>query len=111
MDDRRLAGPVRDHLVDGRNQVLVSAASAWEISIKRVLGKLRAPDDLREQIELARFDPLAITFEHAEAVGELPAHHGDPFDRMLVAQALFEGLTIVTHDEQIGRYDVDVLLV
>lgn len=108
-DDARLQQDARERIADGRNQVLVSAASAWEITIKRAVGKLRAPDDLARQVAQARFDPLDITIEHAVAVGDLPNHHRDPFDRLLVAQARVDGLTIVTHDVQIERYDVAVL--
>lgn len=108
-DDPTLTGDAREAIVDGRNDVLVSAVSAWEITIKRALGKLRAPDDLPDQLARARFAPLDVTIEHALAVGELPDHHADPFDRMLVAQARTERLTLVTRDAHIARYDVDVL--
>jgi PIN domain nuclease of toxin-antitoxin system len=90
-------------------EVRVSAVSVWEIAIKRALGKLDAPHDLVEQLTAHRFDTLDITVEHAFAVEQLPPHHGDPFDRMLVAQATVEDLTIVTRDRSIARYDVDVL--
>ncbi len=108
-DDRRLAPEIRAAIVDGKTEVLVSAASAWEITVKRALGKLRAPDDLPGQVAAARFESLDISVEHALAVGELPDHHRDPFDRMLVAQARVEGLTVVTNDPWIRRYDVAVL--
>jgi PIN domain nuclease of toxin-antitoxin system len=87
----------------------VSAASVWEIAIKRASGKLKAPDDLLEQVAVARFAALGITFEHATLAGELPPHHGDPFDRMLIAQAQIENLTLVTGDARIAAYDVPVL--
>ena len=90
--------------------VAISAAVAWELEIKRALKKLEAPSDLREQLELYRFDELPITIEHAIRAGELPAHHGDPFDRMLVAQAQLEALTIVTRDRKISSYDVATLM-
>ncbi|CAN5865761.1 type II toxin-antitoxin system VapC family toxin [soil metagenome] len=108
-EDRRLRPEVRDQIADGRTRVLVSAASAWEITIKRALGKLRAPGDLSDQLAAARFEGLALTTEHALAVGDLPALHGDPFDRLLVAQARVEGLTLVTSDPQVQRYEVTVL--
>jgi len=107
-DDPRLTLEDRAAITDGRAEVFVSAASAWEITIKRALGKLRAPDDLREQLAVARFEGLDVSIEHALAVGELPDHHRDPFDRILIAQARVEGLTIVTYDAQIKRYDVAV---
>lgn len=89
--------------------VFVSAASAWEISIKTALGKLDAPADLEQQLAAHRFDPLPITVAHARAAGPLPPHHDDPFDRLLVAQARSEGLTIVTRDPRIGLYGVATL--
>lgn len=104
----RISPESREAIRKGKNQVFVSSASAWEIAIKRGLGKLRAPDDLKAQIGLARFEALNITIDHALAAGDLPAHHSDPFDRLLVAQALVEDLTVVTHDPQIHRYDVAV---
>ncbi len=90
-------------------EVLVSAASAWEMAVKRSAGRLDAPENL--ELELARFgfEPLAITFAHAQSAGSLPPHHRDPFDRMLIAQARLESLTIVTVDRAFTRYDVDLL--
>lgn len=108
-DDARLRPDVRDRIADGRTEVLVSAASAWEIAIKRALGRLQVPGDLAIQLEAARFEGLDITIDHALAVGDLPDHHRDPFDRLLVAQAQVDRLTLVTHDPQIQRYDVAVL--
>lgn len=81
----------------------------WEIAIKRRLGKLDAPTDLLEQLERAKVELLPITTRHADRVGTLPMHHRDPFDRLLVAQADTEGLVLITADEWIGGYDVDVL--
>lgn len=108
-DDPRLTPPVREAVRDGRTRVFVSAVSAWEIAIKRRLGKLRAPTDLQDQLVALRFEELAVSVAHALGVGELEDHHADPFDRLLVAQARAEGLTLVTGDRQIGRYDVAVL--
>lgn len=88
--------------------VAVSAATVWEIEIKRALGKLRAPDDLLVTIDASGFDRLPIDFEHSLEAGRLPLIHGDPFDRMLIAQARIESLTIATADPQIKRYDVPV---
>ena len=87
----------------------LSAATVWEISIKRTLGKLEAPSDLLSQLELNRFQPLSITISHAYAAGSLPRHHDDPFDRMLVAQAIKEGLVLLTADPRIGLYSVETL--
>ena len=92
-----------------RNPVLVSTASTWEMGIKIALGKLRVPKDLVAQLREKRFTPLPVTVEHGLQVGELPLHHRDPFDRILVAQAQLEGLTIVTRDPRIARYDVQTI--
>ncbi|MEX0658472.1 MAG: type II toxin-antitoxin system VapC family toxin [Egibacteraceae bacterium] len=108
-DEPTLANGARDAITDGRNRVLVSTVSVWEIVIKKALGKLHAPDDLPQQLTSARLEPLEITITHALAVGDLPDHHTDPFDRMLVAQARTEGLTLVTRDARIAQYDVAVL--
>lgn len=105
--DDRLSAAAREVLVDGATEVRVSAVSAWEITIKRAIGKLDAPDDLPAQLEANRFDPLDVTIDHALAVGQLPPLHRDPFDRLLVAQARGEGLALMTADAQIGRYDVE----
>jgi PIN domain nuclease of toxin-antitoxin system len=104
--DERLVAAIADLLEDPANEVHVSAASAWEVAIKRALGQLQAPEDLAEAINSVGFGSLPITVGHALRAGGLPAHHRDPFDRMLVAQAQIEGLAIVTRDEQIARYDV-----
>ena len=90
-------------------EVTVSVATAWEISIKQAKGRLTAPDGLEEALADSGFRPLPIGLRHARLAGRLPEHHRDPFDRMLVAQAQLEGLTIVTRDPRIGRYDVHVL--
>ena len=70
--------------------VFVSSASAWEIGIKRAMGKLEVPYNLLEEIGLHRFTPLNMNFEHAQLTGELSSIHKDPFDRMLIAQAIVE---------------------
>lgn len=108
-DDPALSDAARTAIVDPGNRVLVSAVSAWEITIQQALGKLRAPHDLADQLARHRFTPLDVTVAHALAVGELPDHHADPFDRMLVAQARTDRLTLVTRDPQIRRYDVPTL--
>lgn len=84
-------------------------ASAWEAAIKRKLGKLETPDDLAAQLERKRFVALDVTLDHALTAGDLPLHHRDPFDRMLIAQAQLEGLTIVTRDRHFAPYDVALL--
>jgi PIN domain nuclease of toxin-antitoxin system len=108
-DVQNLSPAAGDALADGSIPAYVSAASIWEISIKRAAGKLKAPDDLLAQIADASFDSLPIDQEHADIAGGLPLHHRDPFDRMLVAQARCEQLTVVTRDERIAAYGVPVL--
>jgi len=92
------------------SEVFVSAASAWEMSIKRALGKLEAPMDLVTELERNRFEPLSLTVAHAEAAGALPRHHDDPFDRALVAQAQAEELVVVTRDPRFALYRVGTLV-
>lgn len=105
----RLARPARAAVEDPATGVAVSAVSVWEIEIKRALGKLDAPLDLLAQIRASQFDLLPVLGEHAVAAGRLPRHHEDPFDRMLIAQAVTEGLTLVTRDARFGPYGVTVL--
>jgi PIN domain nuclease of toxin-antitoxin system len=106
-DDPGLSKTAREALADPANDVLVSTASVWEIAIKRTLGKLTAPDDLPDHVEAAGFDWLPIGAEHAWRVRELPPHHRDPFDRLLVAQCLTEGMPIVSGDARFGAYGVE----
>jgi PIN domain nuclease of toxin-antitoxin system len=108
-DDRELGAKAREEIADGGNLVFVSAASAWEIAVKRAAGKLEAPGDVAEWIAQSNFAPLPIEVEHAVASVELPMHHSDPFDRLLVAQARLENLALVARDEAIDRYDVTVI--
>jgi PIN domain nuclease of toxin-antitoxin system len=112
-DEDRLSPTAHEVLSAGAVPAYVSAASIWEIAIKRASGKLDAPDNLLDKVAEARFIELGISFEHAIRAGALGGRgshlHGDPFDRMLVAQAQSEGLTLVTNDELIAAYDVPVL--
>jgi len=94
---------------DPDSDVLVSAASAWEIAIKARLGKLKAPPDLRDSLREAQLRELPVTLEHGLAVATLPLHHTDLFDRILVAQAQLERLTLVTSDPAMAAYDVALL--
>lgn len=87
----------------------VSVASLWEIGIKTALDKLDVPDDLPDRIQELGFELLDVTGEHAWYVRSLPHHHGDPFDRMLIAQAEVERLPIVTADPAFGAYNADVI--
>lgn len=89
--------------------VFVSAASAWEAAIKVSLGRLELPDTIEAGVLASGFEKLLITFSHAERAAGLPPHHKDPFDRMLVAQAQAEGLTLVTHDRLLEQYEVEIL--
>ncbi len=104
-----LRAETRKAIERAQTPVLVSAASAWEMGVKISVGKLRAPLDLMQQIRDKRFTPLPVTVEHGLRVNELPLLHRDPFDRLLVAQAQLEGLTIVTRDPRIAAYDVETL--
>lgn len=99
----------REAISDPEMTVVVSAATAWEIAIKKASGRLEAPDDFREALEANDFGMLAITVDHALAAGTLPAHHSDPFDRMLIAQAQTEGLTLVSVDNRFAEYEVELL--
>ena len=112
-DDRRLQPATLKLLADPLNDVFVSAVSAWEIAIKAKLGKLPVPPNIAEwlpaQLLTNRLTPLSITVAHAASVEHLPAHHADPFDRLLIAQARAENLTLVTGDPQFERYEVRLL--
>jgi len=110
VDDHHLKPAARQLMADPMNEVFVSAASAWEIAIKASLGKLTVPPDvatwLPAQLLTTRLTPLPISVFHAAAAARLPAHHADPFDRLLIVQAVAEHLTIVTRDPQFQRYEV-----
>jgi PIN domain nuclease of toxin-antitoxin system len=106
--DRRLPAAVRATIADPANEALVSAASAWEIAIKRSVGKLEAPDLLLDEVPSVGLQWLPVTAEHAWAVRQLPLHHRDPFDRLLVAQATLEDAVIVSGDRRLAAYGVAV---
>lgn len=108
-DDHRLRERVAEAIASGDNEILVSAASVWEIEIKRAKGTLPAPDDLLDQIDACGFGLLAIEGAHAHAAGRLPRHHHDPFDRMLVAQATAEDAALVTADSALSAYGTATL--
>ena len=112
-DNTRLVESARAAITDPANDLYLSAASAWEIAIKYELGRLRLrvpPHEyVVEQRRLHRIDSLPITEDAALQVGKLPALHRDPFDRLLVAQAIVEGLTIVTSDRLVSMYPVRVI--
>lgn len=108
-EPKKLKPELRELISDGANEVYVSAASAWEIEIKQTLGKLRAPEDLEAQLAAARLEELPVRIKHAVAMRRLPPWHRDPFDRLLIAQARVEQLTLVTRDEKFRSYDVPLL--
>jgi PIN domain nuclease of toxin-antitoxin system len=107
-DSRELKTATREAIASAE-LVFVSAATAWEAGIKVALGRLRIPDTISAGIADSGFEELPITVGHAEAAAALPPLHADPFDRMLVAQARLERLTLVTHDRRLRGYAVDVL--
>ncbi len=104
-----LAERAIDEIAEPTNLVAVSAASIWEISIKAAQGKLSTDASLPDAVVEAGFEPLPITFAHADLAASLPAHHRDPFDRMLVAQAMTEDLVVVTRDPIFSAYGVPTL--
>lgn len=109
----QLSPRVRNLLAEADTDVLVSAASLWEAAIKQSNGKMRLPGPAGDWLPYAlgkmRIDVLDMTGSHALTAGSLPRLHGDPFDRMLVAQAVVESLTLVTRDSAIRRYEVETL--
>jgi PIN domain nuclease of toxin-antitoxin system len=104
----RLGSEAREAIANTQ-EVFVSAVSAWEAAIKASLGKLELPDSLSSGIKASGFEQLSITFAHVESTASLPFHHRDPFDRLLVAQAKLEQMTLVTHDRQLEAYGIDIL--
>ncbi len=108
-DDPALGTDARALIADPVNEVFVSAATVWEIAIKRALGKLEAPPDLAGALDELGFAEAPVTAADGERAGGLEAHHRDPFDRMLVAQSLRLGASPVTHDPIFGRYGVEVV--
>lgn len=112
-DSPRLSPAAREHCRHAGNQLFLSSASIWEIAIKARIGKLTIPAPLdvflTEQLNINAIESLPVTLQHALRVAELPDHHRDPFDRMLVAQALTESLPILTSDTAIRAYGVEVV--
>ena len=105
-DDDRLTPATRAAIADPRTSVAVSAASAWEMAIRAARGKLTIPEDLAEEIARRGFEGLPVTVEDSLAAGALPRHHDDPFDRMLIAQAVRRRFVLVTADRRFADYDV-----
>jgi PIN domain nuclease of toxin-antitoxin system len=108
-DDATLDTGARAAIASPANDVLVSAATIWEIEIKRALGKLESPDGLVDAVEASTFQALPISLIDAERAGRLSPHHRDPFDRMLVAQAMRLDALIVSRDDAFVAYGLDVL--
>lgn len=112
-DPDRVPSPLLDRLASDAEDLVLSAVSTWEIAIKYGLGRLGLPDPPSRYVPARMADsgvrPLPVSVDHTLRVAALPAHHTDPFDRLLVAQAQLEGMTIVTPDAQIGRYDVETV--
>ena len=106
----RLSPELTERISSGEETISVSAASLFEVELKRTAGKLSCPDDLEAQLTQAGFRVLAITPEHASAAGRLPLHHADPIDRLIIGQALCERLTILTADQRFRAYGVDLLM-
>ena len=109
-NNKTLSEQASQAIRESNNLVFISAATAWEISIKKSLGKLEAPDNLEDALLANRFQSLPITVPHALLAGQLPPHHDDPFDRLLIAQSRIEGLTLVTRDQKQLLYDVQTIV-
>jgi len=108
-DNPSLSARARSSIENGDNPVFLSAAVIWEIRIKQSLGKLRIPRNFRDVLERQPFTALPITADHVHTVAELPTYHRDPFDRILIAQAKVERLTLVTRDKELLRYRIPVI--
>ena len=108
-DHPTLSEDARKAIADGRNPVFVSAAVIWEIRIKQALGKLEIPRNFRQVLDEQSFEMLDISADHAHAIIDLPMHHRDPFDRMLVAQSKVENLRLVTRDAYLKQYDIPLI--
>jgi PIN domain nuclease of toxin-antitoxin system len=107
-EDARLKRGARD-AIEQADQVYVSAISGWEIALKTSLGRLRPTRTVAEAVSDSHFEELPVRLRHAESLARLPWHHRDPFDRMLIAQAMSERLSIVTRDRAFSKYDVTVI--
>jgi len=108
-DGDKLSRRAREAIASPGSTVYVSVVSGWELTIKTSLGRLRLAQAVEGAIEAYQFEPLLLTFAHVRRLSDLPYYHRDPFDRMLVAQAVVEDLTLVTRDRKIARYEVRTL--
>lgn len=111
MDNPRLSAEARGLLADPENTIFVSAVNLWEIWLKKGLGKLQIPDDFADALWKEAFEPLPLTVAHAASIAALPWLNRDPFDRMLIAQALSERLVFLTADSQLSVYGSPVRIV
>ena len=108
-NDPSLDPNAKAEIASPNNLIFVSAASTWEISIKKAIGKLDSPEDIMKQIAKNKFKSLPINIEETLTIETLPPHHQDPFDRILIAQAQVFDLTIITRDRQFSLYDLNLL--
>jgi len=108
-DNPLLSKKARNAISNVDNIIFLSAVNIWEIRIKQALGKLEITPDFFSIMKQQGFEILSITADHANRVGDLPMHHRDPFDRMLIAQAMEENLTIVTHDKVFNSYEIQIM--
>ena len=108
-DDQRLGDPARRTITEPANTIVVSAGTVWEIAVKRTAGRLTAPAHILATLSAEQFDVVPITGEDAVAAAELPPHHRDPFDRLLIAQAQRLEALVISNDRALGSYDARVL--
>lgn len=107
-DDPRLAVTLRQAILDGTNEILVSSITVAEVEIKKALGKLEVPRELLTLLDEAGFRILPLSAGHAQQLRDLPPHHADPFDRLLIAQAIVEGIPLATADVRLSSYEVEL---
>jgi len=108
-DPGRLSDQARSAIASEENEVFVSVVSPWEIAIKKSRNRIEIPDDLDRGLESSRFKLLPVLLRHTKAIETMPHHHRDPFDRMLVAQAIIDGMTLVTADRKLTHYAAALL--
>jgi len=108
-NDATLSQTARKIIANPDNLIFISAASVWEIAIKKQIGKLNVPDNLEAQIEQEDFQAIPINISHAAYIEKLPLHHKDPFDRIIIAQAICEKMKIITRDKKFDVYPVEVI--
>jgi PIN domain nuclease of toxin-antitoxin system len=110
LNDSQLCGNAKSIIADSSNDVLVSPASYWEIAIKISLGKYRLDqpfaDFIEQELTINKFSVLPITLQHAEIICTLPFHHRDPFDRLIIAQAIVENIPVLSYDTKFDKYSI-----